>query len=213
MDSLRRGSPPPATAYGAVVLAGGAGRRLGGVHKPLLPVGGVPMLTRVLAAVADACPRVVVGPPHPVPAGVVVTREEPPGGGPVSATAAGLAALPDDIAVVALLAADLPLLTTAAVMELRRVLEAAVGADGAMYVDRDSRRQLLCGVWRVAALRQRLAVFPSPAGAAMRALLSDLTVVEVGSTATADSDAPPWFDCDTVSAVDTANAVADERLR
>jgi molybdopterin-guanine dinucleotide biosynthesis protein A len=51
-----------------VVLAGGAARRLGGAPKPALAVGGQPMLTRVLAAVADADPRIVVGPPDlPLP--------------------------------------------------------------------------------------------------------------------------------------------------
>lgn len=79
--------------YAAVVLAGGAARRMGGVDKPALPVGGRPMRDRVLAAVADAAPRVLVGPAGAVPPGVRVTREDPPGGGPVAAAAAGLALL------------------------------------------------------------------------------------------------------------------------
>ena len=48
----------------------------------------------------------------PLPADVVVTAEEPPGGGPVAATAAAVAlhrAVTADSALVALLAADLPL--------------------------------------------------------------------------------------------------------
>src|SRR3712207_8857614 len=45
----------------------------------------------VLAAVADAAQRIVVGPPQPAPADVLVVREEPPGGGPVAALRAGLA--------------------------------------------------------------------------------------------------------------------------
>lgn len=168
------------------------------------------MLTRVLAAVADAEPRVVVGPALPVPHGVVVTREDPPGGGPVAATAAGLAELPADVDTVVLLAADLPFLTAAAVTVLRHTLTSSEAADGVLYVDPDGRRQLLCGAWRVAALRERLAALPSPAGAAMRALLADLTVVELRG---ADTGTPPWFDCDTEAAVDAANAVADDRLR
>ncbi|MBM0207341.1 nucleotidyltransferase family protein, partial [Micromonospora sp. STR1s_5] len=62
--------------YAAVVLAGGAARRMGGVDKPALPVGGRPMRDRVLAAVTDATPRVVVGATHAVPAGVRVVRED-----------------------------------------------------------------------------------------------------------------------------------------
>jgi len=78
----------------AVVLAGGRARRLGGVDKPATPVGGTPMLHRVLAAVAGAHPRIVVGPHRGgLPDGVLQVREEPPGGGPVAAAAAGLAAL------------------------------------------------------------------------------------------------------------------------
>ncbi|MBO0869424.1 MAG: NTP transferase domain-containing protein, partial [Micromonosporaceae bacterium] len=60
--------------YAAVILAGGAGRRLGGLAKPALTVGGTRMVDRVLAAVADAGPRVVVAPGDlPLPAGVLRT--------------------------------------------------------------------------------------------------------------------------------------------
>ncbi|WP_204292644.1 molybdenum cofactor guanylyltransferase [Micromonospora gifhornensis] len=208
------------SAYAAVVLAGGAARRLGGLDKPALPVGGVPMRERVLAAVADASPRILVG-PGPAPAGVRLTRESPPGGGPVAATAAGLALLHADVPAVALLAADLPLLTRSAVGELLRHLDAPPAGpssaepsasssappaassseppvDGVCFVDEDGRRQLLCGVWRPAALRSaldRLTVRRGDlAGAALRELLADLAVREL--TWTGDGPAP-WFDCDT----------------
>ncbi|MEH1101009.1 molybdenum cofactor guanylyltransferase [Micromonospora sp. CPCC 205561] len=180
-------------AYAAVVLAGGAARRMGGVDKPARTVGGRPMRDRVLAAVADATPRVLVGPPGPVPAGVRVTREEPPGGGPVAAAAAGLALIDPGTPVVALLAADLPLLTRAAVGELLGHLDA--GHDGACYVDDDGRRQTLCGVWRPAPLRAALDRLVVPlAGAPIRALLGGLRVREV---AWSGDGPPPWFDCDT----------------
>ncbi|WP_319459248.1 molybdenum cofactor guanylyltransferase [Micromonospora sp. RTP1Z1] len=186
------------TAYAAVVLAGGAARRMGGVDKPALPVGGRPMRDGVLAAVADAKPRILVGPAGPVPEGVRVTREDPPGGGPVAATAAGLALLDPGTATVALLAADLPLLTAGAVDDLLRQLAGST-VDGACYVDGDGRRQQLCGVWRVGALRaalDRLAARRGGTldGAAVRALLAGLTVREV---AWSGSGPPPWFDCDT----------------
>ncbi|WP_431943617.1 NTP transferase domain-containing protein [Micromonospora marina] len=112
------------TGYAAIVLAGGAARRMGGVDKPARAVGGRSMLHRVLGAVADADQRIVVGSSGPVPEGVRTTREEPPGGGPVAATAAGLALLDPGTTTVAVLAADLPLLTTAAVAGLRRALAA-----------------------------------------------------------------------------------------
>ncbi|MFG2101422.1 molybdenum cofactor guanylyltransferase [Micromonospora echinaurantiaca] len=205
-------------AYAAVVLAGGAARRMGGVDKPARPVGGRPMRDRVLAAVADAHPRVLVGPAGPVPEGVLVTREQPPGGGPVAATAAGLALLDPDTPVVALLAGDLPLLTGEAIGHLLRHLDAeslpgdpAAGAttgvppgtepDGACFVDADGRRQTLCGVWRVPPLRaavDRLAAGRGLAGAPIRALLAGLTVREVPWPG---AGPPPWFDCDTDSDV------------
>ncbi|WP_433388808.1 molybdenum cofactor guanylyltransferase [Micromonospora sp. KLBMP9576] len=187
-------------AYAALVLAGGAARRMRGVDKPARTVGGRPMRDRVLAAVADADPRILVGPPAPVPAGVRVTREEPPGGGPVAATAAGLALLDAGTPVVALLAADLPLLTRAAVGGLLDRLDA--DHDGVCYVDDDGRRQTLCGVWRVAPLRaalDRLAAdrrgpAAALAGAPIRALLAGLRVGEVPWSG---AGPPPWFDCDT----------------
>ncbi|MGI5524612.1 molybdenum cofactor guanylyltransferase [Micromonospora sp. CA-259024] len=188
--------------YAAVVLAGGAARRMGGVDKPALPVGGRPMRDRVLAAVTDATARVLVGPIDAVPPGVRVTREDPPGGGPVAAAAAGLALLDPDTALVALLAADLPLLTRSAIGELLNHLAregAGTGPDGACFVDADGRRQSLCGVWRVAALRaglDRLAVERdgSLAGAPVRALLANLVVRDVPWSG---DGPPPWFDCDT----------------
>ncbi|GAB3950055.1 hypothetical protein GCM10027614_49870 [Micromonospora vulcania] len=205
------------------------------------------MRDRVLAAVTDAASRVLVGPVDVVPPGVRVTREDPPGGGPVAAMAAGLALLDPGTTVVALLAADLPLLTRAAVGELllhldsdsatappaptagtvvssavvssavvssavvsSAVVSSAVGAgpgesgggrrpDGACFVDADGRRQSLCGVWRVAALRaglDRLAAERggSLAGAPVRALLAGLVVREVPWSG---DGPPPWFDCDT----------------
>ncbi|MEU8253412.1 NTP transferase domain-containing protein [Micromonospora inaquosa] len=236
--------------YAAVVLAGGAARRMGGVDKPALPVGGQPMRDRVLAAVTDAVPRVLVGAADAVPAGVLVVREDPPGGGPVAAAAAGLALLDADTGMVALLAADLPLLTRAAIGDLLNHLDRETpdteptgdrsapaspahgglapaspahdgsapaapahdglaspprsgggerGPDGVCFVDTDGRRQSLCGVWRVAALRaavDRLTVERggSLSGAPVRALLAGLVVREV---AWSGEGPPPWFDCDT----------------
>lgn len=177
---------------------------MGGVDKPALPVGGRPMRDRVLDAVADATPRVLVGLADAVPEGVRVTREDPPGGGPVAAAAAGLALLDLDTALVALLAADLPLLTRSAIGELLSELARAGDSgerrlDGACFVDADGRRQSLCGVWRVDALRaglDRLAVARggSLAGAPVRALLAGLVVRELPWSG---EGPPPWFDCDT----------------
>src|SRR3954451_21606618 len=79
-----------AEPYDAVVLAGGSGRRLGGVDKPALRVGSTSLLDRVLGAVPDASSVVVVGPSRATSRPVTWVREDPPGGGPVAALAAGL---------------------------------------------------------------------------------------------------------------------------
>nr|MDP9460395.1 NTP transferase domain-containing protein [Actinomycetota bacterium] len=123
----------PLPPYTAVVLAGGRAARLGGRPKPQLEVGGRTMLAAVLAAVADADRRVVVGPPQPLPDDVVRVREEPPGGGPVAALRAGLPEVPTDV--VAVLAGDLPFLTGDLVTQLR----AGLCADGVLVVDESGR--------------------------------------------------------------------------
>jgi CTP:molybdopterin cytidylyltransferase MocA len=123
-------------SYDAVVLAGGAASRLGGADKPALSVGGRMLLDRVLAACAAAGSTVVVGPRRPTARPVRWTREEPAGGGPLPALAAGLAALDDAHRpgaggearpeVMLLLAADLPFLTGGAVATLADALTAPV---------------------------------------------------------------------------------------
>jgi molybdopterin-guanine dinucleotide biosynthesis protein A len=95
----------------ALVLAGGQARRLGGIDKALVDVGGMTMLDRVLSAAAPHCDHLVVlGPERETSvAGARFTMESEPGGGPVPAVAAGLAEIPDADEIV-VLAVDLPLL-------------------------------------------------------------------------------------------------------
>lgn len=191
MDQL-----PP---YAALVLAGGRAARLGGQAKPQLEVGGRTMLAAVLGAVADAERRVVVGPPQPVPEDVVVVREQPPGGGPVTALRAGLRAVETDV--VALLAGDLPFLTAALITQLRGAL---VG-DGVLVVDDGGRDQFLLGVWRTAALR---AALPGAGGpTSLRRVLAPLAVDRLRPTVPPGTP-PPWLDCDTPADLAQARAVA-----
>jgi molybdopterin-guanine dinucleotide biosynthesis protein A len=187
-------APPP---FAAVVLAGGRAVRLGGQAKPQLDVGGRTMLATVLAAVGDAERRVVVGPPQPVPTGVVLVREEPPGGGPVPALRAGLAAVTHDV--VAVLAGDLPFLTPEVVAGLRDRLT----GDGVLVVDATGRDQLLLGLWRTAALRAAVAGAGGPTS--MRAVLSPLAVRRWRPDAPAGGPAP-WTDCDTPADLARARA-------
>src|SRR2546421_12993266 len=93
--------------YAGIVVAGGSARRLSGVDKPALSVGGKPLLARAIHALDGAERVIAVGPRRPG-FDVVWTREPVPGTGPVAALAAGLVFVPDDVEVVAVLAADLP---------------------------------------------------------------------------------------------------------
>jgi molybdopterin-guanine dinucleotide biosynthesis protein A len=186
--------------FAAIVLAGGRAARLGGQSKPQLDVGGRSMLATVLTAVEGAEPRVVVGPPQLVPDGVLRVREEPPGGGPVPALAAGLVAV-GDAEVVAVLAADLPFLTRAVVTALRERLT----GDGVLVVDDTTRDQLLLGVWRTEALRGAMA--GARPHTPLRAVLAPLAVRRYHPPVTPGLP-PPWTDCDTPAELARARAAA-----
>ncbi|CAK7287375.1 NTP transferase domain-containing protein [Streptomyces misionensis] len=204
------GAGPPATAaattpvpydpYDAVVLAGGAARRLGGADKPGVRVGGRALLDRVLAACAGARTTVVVAAPRTTVRPVRWAREEPPGAGPVAALAAGLRHTTAEHAVV--LSADLPFLRPAT---LRRLLAALheTGVDGALLTDADGRDQPLVAAYRTAALRRELAALAAAhdglTGLPLRRLTGALRLTRV-------PDPRASFDCDTWD--DIANARA-----
>ena len=189
-----------AAPFDAVILAGGRGRRLGGADKPGLLVGGRSLLAGVVAAVGGAGRVVVAGPPRPGLPGVTFVREDPPGSGPVPALRAALP--PVTAPWVALLAADLPYLTSAHLTRLRR---AAADGDGALYVDDDGREQWLAGAWRVAPLRAALAAYD---GRSLHGLLRSLAFARV--TAAPSEGPSPWRDCDTSADLAAARAWAAE---
>lgn len=178
-----------------VVLAGGAGRRLGGTDKAAVVVGGASMLDRVLAAarpVAD--PLVVVGPSRATSvAGVRFVVEDAPGGGPVPAVAAGLEAVaPADDDAIVLLAVDQPLLTTAAVNELLARLTADDRPSAVAAAGPDGAPNPLLAVYRAGALRAAVvAAGPDLAGARAASLLPAGTVtVELDAGATTNVNRP-----------------------
>ena len=175
------------TSYDALVLAGGSARRLGGIDKPGLVVGAASLLEHVLAAVLGAERTLVVGPARATSRPVLWAREEPAGGGPVAALAAGLAHVTSDR--VALLAADLPFLDAATVQTL-----VDAGGQGAMLVDDTGRDQVLTGAWSSSALRAALPEMVD--GARLRDIFDQLDVRRIRSTPTPGRPAP-WTDCDT----------------
>ena len=165
--------------YDALVLAGGAARRLGGADKPALLVGDSSLLDRVLTACAGAERTVVVGPSRRTSRPVVWCREEPPGGGPVPALRTGLQHVTAERVV--LLAADLPFLTPAVVDELVKRAPAVL-TDG-------TREQWLCGAWPTAPLREAALDAGPRLGALLQGLGPELLAW--------DAPRAPWTDCDT----------------
>ena len=175
-------------AIGAVVVAGGAARRMGGIDKLMLEAGGSTLLDRVLAAARPMCRRVVVvGPRRPtsVP-GVEFVSEREPGGGPVPAVLAGAEVVAGDVDIVLVLAGDLPLVTTPALSRLATRLELAESAATASLDDRGAPNPLL-------AAYRTSAVLASGGGRGDRAarLLPDaVTIVDLGDEATLNVNRP-----------------------
>ncbi|MFH8978220.1 NTP transferase domain-containing protein [Streptomyces sp. NPDC017890] len=196
------GSVPGAdlAGYDAVVLAGGAARRLGGADKPGLRVGGRALLDRVLAACAGARTTVVVADHRPTARPVAWAREDPPGGGPLAALAAGLGHTTEERVVV--VSADLPFLTGPTVRRLLSALTAS-DSDGVLLTDADGRDQPLVAAYRASALRRELTALTRDradlTGLPLRRLTGALRLTRV-------PDAVASFDCDTWDDIATARA-------
>ncbi|MCY1158366.1 MAG: hypothetical protein MOP51_1390 [Citricoccus sp.] len=186
----------------AVILSGGASRRMGS-DKASLVLKGVTLLERTAAAATAAGARriVVVGdPPAARPAGAPTAaspgtsalagatflREDPPRSGPVPALEAALGAV--DTSWILLVPCDLARPAEAC----RALVEAALGRgrDGAVAVDAAGHRQHLTALLDVAALRAAA----RPGVTRVRDRLASLDLVEVPEPA----DSPGlWDDMDT----------------
>lgn len=198
---------PRPSGYDAVVLAGGAARRLGGADKPGLRVGGRALLDRVLAACAGARTTVVVAGHRPTARPVTWAREDPPGGGPLAALAAGLRHTTAEHVVV--VSADLPFLAGPTVGRLLSALAASDG-DGVLLTDAEGRDQPLVAAYRAAAVRRELAALTRDradlAGLPLRRLTGALRLTRV-------PDAVASFDCDTWDDIAAARARIREHGR
>ncbi|MGD6978590.1 NTP transferase domain-containing protein [Citricoccus sp. CH26A] len=186
----------------AVILSGGASRRMG-TDKASLVLDGVTLLERTAAAVraAGATRIVVVGdPPAAGPAGgsaptasvtsalagAAFLREDPPRSGPVAAMEAALGAV--DTSWMLLVPCDLARPAGAC----RALVDVALGPgrDGAVAVDATGHRQHLTALLDVAALRATA----RPGITRVRERLAPLDLVEVPEPA----DSPGlWDDMDT----------------
>ncbi|WNO73487.1 NTP transferase domain-containing protein [Streptomyces sp. AM8-1-1] len=189
------------TAYDAIVLAGGAAKRLGGADKPALSVGGRPLLDRVLGACRDAGRTVVVGGRRATARPVVWAREEPPGGGPLAALDAGVRQTAADSVLV--LSADLPFLGEPTVRRLIGTLGSS-GREAALLTDSDGRDQPLVAAYRTEPLRRELALlateYGSLTGLPLRLLTQELDLARIHAEPLAS------FDCDTWEDISAARA-------
>ena len=197
-------------SFEAIVLCGGAGRRLDGADKAMVMVGGRTLLERALDAVGAAEKIVAVGPERTVPAGVmwtrenprggvVWTREEPPGGGPVSGIAAGLVVTTRSVVVV--LGVDFPFVDRSCVLKL---LDALEDRDGAILADGTGRHQFLVGAYARAALVDALAG-RDPLGLPVKELLAGLELAVL-------DDPRAARDCDTWEEVAEAEESIVEKM-
>ncbi|MFE9875580.1 DUF6457 domain-containing protein [Streptomyces sp. NPDC005784] len=227
-----QGTPGADAEYDAVVLAGGAARRLGGADKPGVRVGGRALLDRVLAACAGATRTVVVAEPRSTARPVEWAREDPPGGGPLAALDAGLRSTTAPYVVV--LSADLPFLEEGTVRRLLDTLRAdgsheatparagdthktppateaghldpdgpGIRPDGVLLTDPDGRDQPLVAVYRADALRRELAVLAAAHGGLGGLPLRRLVAA---LDLTRISDPVASFDCDTWDDIAAARA-------
>jgi molybdopterin-guanine dinucleotide biosynthesis protein A len=126
MSSIMRGSA-------GIVLCGGKSTRMG-APKALLPFGPETMLQRVVRLLGEVVsPIVVVAAPDQtlpdLPPGVIITRDEREGRGPLEGLRAGLKALPPDVEAAYVTSCDVPLLVPGFV---RQMLDLARGYDVAV---------------------------------------------------------------------------------
>lgn len=135
-----------------IVLAGGKSMRMG-TSKALLPFGTETMLQRVVRVLGEIVTRIVVVAAAgqelpPLPDGVIVTRDEREGRGPLEGLRAGLKALPAGIDAAYVTSCDVPLLVPGFV---RQMFDLAHGHDIAV-MEIDGFTHPLSAVYRPSVL-------------------------------------------------------------
>jgi molybdopterin-guanine dinucleotide biosynthesis protein A len=111
---------------GGIILCGGKSTRMG-TSKALLPFGPETMLQRVVRLLGTVVsPIVAVAAPGQslpeLPAGVIVTRDEREGRGPLEGLRAGLKALPATVGIAYVTSCDVPLLVPGFVRQMISLL-------------------------------------------------------------------------------------------
>lgn len=176
--------------FSAILLAGGRGSRMGGVHKPLFEVGGITLLDAAIAAAQQAgCdPIVLVGPADEAHSDLIWVREDPPFGGPAAAIIAALPLITAPLTFV--LACDLPRVSEA----VRALVAAPDDADG-VCLEASGRRQWLTGLYRTDALRNAATAIPDAGRhASVRSMLGGLAITSVAASDDLAFDIDTWDD-------------------
>ena len=181
---------PGLTSFAAIILAGGRASRLGGADKASIELRGRTLLERTLDAVIDAAEVVVVGHQVPTERPVTFVVEDPRHGGPVAGLLTGRDSLLRRTPSLAVLAVDMPHVTTATV---RRLYDAALGHDGAVLTDPDGRRQLAFVV-STARLDAERPGREEQHGRSLRSLLERLDLVDVAPVGDEHRDVDTWTD-------------------
>ena len=185
---MRRGAVDRVPALAAVVLAGGASRRMGRDKAGMPHPDGSSMLEHTLAVLAQRCTPIflVAAPGQQLPnvdgiGRVEVLRDEVPGLGPLAATGLGLRAAGAAGSVRAFVCAvDMPCLDPDVVDEL------AQHTDPAIVLPWDGRDHYLAGIYRTG-LAIRIEALVADGARSMRALTdgADTHRVVLGSRAAA----------------------------
>ena len=120
--TMPRVSISSSRAVGGVVLCGGKSTRMGS-PKALLPFGPETMLQRVVRLLSEVVSPIVIVAAldqdlPPLPAGVIVARDENEGRGPLEGLRAGLKALPTTVDAAYVTSCDVPLLETGFVRQM-----------------------------------------------------------------------------------------------
>lgn len=140
-----------------VILAGGAGSRIGGA-KPLRTLGGLTLIDRAAARARGWSGQVVAAVRDPSQLGssdIEHFRDEPSIEGPLAGLAAALRfALHEGFEGVLVIPADMPFLPN----DLRDRLERTIGAHVAAIASSAGRLHPVCGLWRIQAV-DRLASY------------------------------------------------------
>ncbi len=156
-----------------MILTGGKSSRFGS-NKSEINFAGTTLLNRLLENLPPA-EVIIVGPEVATSLQeITFVREEPIGGGPVAAIAAGVEKATSEWVVV--LATDLPFAS-----EIVPLLVNAMNhkIDGVIPIDQGGQRQILCALYTKSALKRALVAIGNPEGKSMRSLISQLNLREL----------------------------------